>query len=121
MIGLLGVAAWLLLRPGRRIAGLVGGSGPADAFLGRRVSGSDQSAERERELERARQRRDDARPEETSDTVRPNPRGKPSDSLPEQQSTPDKSASSTSGSGSSTSSGGGASGGGEVYRPARRE
>ncbi|MEU6246678.1 hypothetical protein [Glycomyces sp. NPDC047010] len=121
MIGLLGVAAWLLLRPGRRIAGLVGGSGPADAFLGRRVSGSDQSAERERELERARQRRDDARPEETSETVRSSPRGKPSDSLPEQQSTPDKSASSASGSGSSTSTGGGASGGGEVYRPARRE
>ncbi|NUQ90655.1 MAG: MFS transporter [Glycomyces artemisiae] len=119
MIGLLGVAAWLLLRPGRRIAGLVGGSGPADAFLGRRVD-SDRSAERERELERARQRRDDARPEETSDTVR-TPRGKGSDTLPEQQTTPDKSASSTSGAGSSTSTGGGSSGGGEVYRPARRE
>ncbi|MEU5871847.1 hypothetical protein AB0A73_09840 [Glycomyces sp. NPDC047369] len=120
MIGLLGVAAWLLLRPGRRIAGLVGGSGPADALLGRRVD-SDRSEERERELERARQRRDDARPEETSDTVRANPRGKSGDTLPEQQSTPDKSASSTSGAGSSTSTGGGASGGGEVYRPARRE
>ncbi|WP_335991979.1 hypothetical protein [Glycomyces sp. MUSA5-2] len=119
MIGLLGVAAWLLLRPGRRIAGLVGGSGPADAFLGRRVD-SDRSAERERELERARQRRDDARPEETSDTVR-TPRSKGSDTLPEQQTTPDKSASSTSGAGSSTSTGGGSSGGGEVYRPARRE
>ncbi|PRY60847.1 hypothetical protein [Glycomyces artemisiae] len=119
MIGLLGVAAWLLLRPGRRIAGLVGGSGPADAFLGRRVD-SDRSAERERELERARQRRDDARPEETSDTVR-TPRSKGSDTLPEQQATPDKSASSTSGAGSSTSTGGGSSGGGEVYRPARRE
>lgn len=119
MIGLLGVAAWLLLRPGRRIAGLVGGSGPADAFLGRRVD-SDRSAERERELERARQRRDDARPEETSDTVR-TPRSKGGDTLPEQQTTPDKSASSTSGAGSSTSTGGGSSGGGEVYRPARRE
>ncbi|RRR99468.1 hypothetical protein [Glycomyces terrestris] len=117
MIGLLGVAAWLLLRPGRRIAGLVGGSGPADAFLGRRGGDSERSAEREREQERARMRRDDARPEESSDTVRPLRAGK-GDSLPEQQTTPDKPVGSTSGAGSSTSTG---SGGGEVYRPSRRE
>jgi hypothetical protein len=121
MIGLLGVAAWLLLRPGRRIAGLVGGSGPADTLLGRR--GDSGTAEREREQERARQRRDDARPEETSDTVR-TPRGGSSDTLPEQQTTSDKPAASTSGSGSGTStstSTGGSSGGGEVYRPSRRD
>jgi hypothetical protein len=121
MIGLLGVAAWLLLRPGRRIAGLVGGSGPADTLLGRR--GDSGTAEREREQERARQRRDDARPEETSDTVR-TPRGGSSDTLPEQQTTSDKPAASTSGSGSGTStstSTGDSSGGGEVYRPSRRE
>ncbi|WP_112139361.1 MFS transporter [Glycomyces dulcitolivorans] len=119
MIGLLGVAAWLLLRPGRRIAGLVGGSGPADTLLGRR--GDSGTAEREREQERARQRRDDARPEETSDTVR-TPRGGSSDTLPEQQTTSDKPLTSGSGSGTSTStSTGGSSGGGEVYRPSRRE
>ncbi|MCD0442300.1 hypothetical protein LO763_01500 [Glycomyces sp. A-F 0318] len=116
MIGLLGVAAWLLLRPGRRIAGLVAGGGPADAFLGRRID-SDKSAERERELDRARQRRSDARPEESSDTVR-TPRGT-SDPLPEQQTTADRPAGSTSGAaGSST---GGGSSGGEVYRPSRGE
>lgn len=117
MIGLLGVAAWLLLRPGRRIAGLVGGSGPADSFLGRRGSDSDQSAERERELERARLRRENSRPEESSDTVRP-PRSSSGDTLPEQQTTADRPAGSSSG--PSTSTGGG-SGGGEVYRPSRRE
>ncbi|GAA1660896.1 hypothetical protein GCM10009830_02490 [Glycomyces endophyticus] len=118
MIGLLGVAAWLLLRPGRRIAGLVGGSGPADALLGRRVD-PDRSAERERDQERARQRRDDARPEENSETVRA-PRGSSGDSLPEQQTTSDKPAGSTSGAGSGAPASGG-SGGGEVYRPSRRE
>ncbi|MQM28518.1 MFS transporter [Glycomyces albidus] len=116
MIGLLGVAAWLLLRPGRRIAGLVGGSGPADSFLGRR-GGDDQSAEREREQERARLRRENSRPEESSDTIRA-PRSSSGDTLPEQQTTADRSAGSTSGPGTST---GGGSGGGEVYRPARRD
>ncbi|GAA2269505.1 hypothetical protein GCM10009853_023850 [Glycomyces scopariae] len=120
LIGLLGVAAWLLLRPGRRIAGLVAGGGPADAFLGRRVTERERQADRERD-ERARQRRDDARPEENSETVRSSPRSNSKDSLPEQQTTSDKPASSASGGSSTGSPARGSSGGGEVYRPARRE
>jgi len=120
MIGLLGVAAWMLLRPGRRIAGLVAGGGVADSLLGRRID-SDKGAEREREREqeRSRQRRDDARPEETSDTVR-TPRGSGGDPLPEQQTSTDRPAGSTSQAGTSSSTGG-STGGGEVYRPTSRE
>ncbi|WP_091036392.1 hypothetical protein [Glycomyces harbinensis] len=117
MIGLLGVAAWLLLRPGRRIVGLVAGGGPADAFLGRRID-SDKSGERERELDRARQRRDDVRPEEVSDTVR-TPRGT-NNPLPEQQKSAARPAGSTSGPGPSSPTGP-SPGGGEVYRPSRGE
>lgn len=117
MIGLLGVAAWLLLRPGRRIAGLVAGGGPADAFLGRRIDSDRSERERERELDRARQRRDDARPEESSDAVRPSRGG--SSSLPEQQTTAGQPT--VSNSGAAGPSTGGGSGGGEVYRPSRGE
>lgn len=41
MIGLFGVAAWLLLRPGRRIAGMVGGRGPSDVLFARRADSGD--------------------------------------------------------------------------------
>ncbi|MFG3342514.1 MFS transporter [Glycomyces sp. NPDC048151] len=115
LIGLLGVAAWLLLRPGRRIAGLVSGGGVADAFLGRRTTETEREAERERERERTSRRRDDARPEEVADTVRTPRSG--SDTLPEQKTGADQPA----GTSSPTSSGGGGSGGGEVYRPSRKE
>ncbi|MEU6857656.1 MFS transporter [Glycomyces sp. NPDC046736] len=129
LIGLLGVAAWLLLRPGRRIAGLVGGGGPADAFLGRRTSGAEREAERERE--RAAQRRSDARPEESGDTIRSTRRK--GDTLPEQQAGPaDRPVKATSGNtgttstssgttATSTGGGVGGSGPGEVYRPMRRD
>jgi hypothetical protein len=113
LIGLLGVAAWLLLRPGRRIVGLAQGGGVADSFLGRRSSDPERNAERERE--RMVQRRDDARPEEVSDTVRTTRKG---DTLPEQQTSTERPAGA---SGQTTSSSGGSSGGGEVYRPARKE
>jgi hypothetical protein len=118
LIGLLGVAAWLLLRPGRRIAGLVAGGGPADAFLGRRVGNTERDVEREREQDRARIRRADARPEEVSDTVR-STRGT-SDTLPEQQTGSDRPTGSGSKPDTSTTSSGG-SGSGEVYRPSRKE
>lgn len=119
LIGLLGVAAWLLLRPGRRILGLASGGGVADAFLGRRTSETERSAEREREFERALQRRDDARPEEVSDPIRTTRRS--GDTLPEQHTGADRPAGSTNQAGTSSSSGGGSPGGGEVYRPARKE
>jgi hypothetical protein len=115
LIGLLGVAAWLLLRPGRRILGLAQGGGVADSFLGRRTSDPERNAERERE--RMVQRREDARPEEVSDTVRTTRKG---DTLPEQQTSAERPAGST-GQATSSSTGGGSSGGGEVYRPARKE
>lgn len=114
LIGLLGVAAWLLLRPGRRIAGLVAGGGVADSLLGRRTTESEREAERERERERVSRRRDDARPEEVPDSVRTS-RG--TDTLPEQTTGADRPA----GAGSQSSGGGGGSGGGEVYRPSGRE
>jgi hypothetical protein len=115
LIGLLGVAAWLLLRPGRRILGLAQGGGVADSFLGRRTSDPERNAERERE--RMVQRREDARPEEVSDTVRTTRKG---DTLPELQTSAERPAGST-GQATSSSTGGGSSGGGEVYRPARKE
>jgi hypothetical protein len=117
LIGLLGVAAWLLLRPGRRILGLAQGGGVADSFLGRRTSESERTPEREREQERARMRRDDARPEEVSDNVRTT--RSTGDTLPEQQTGTERPAGSTSQAGTSSTSG--ASAGGEVYRPARKE
>lgn len=117
LIGLLGVAAWLLLRPGRRIVGLAQGGGVADSFLGRRTSETERSAERERERERNLQRRDDARPEEVSDTVRTT--RNTGETLPEQQTGAERPASTTSQAGTSSTSG--TSAGGEVYRPARKE
>jgi hypothetical protein len=115
LIGLLGVAAWLLLRPGRRIAGLVAGGGVADSLLGRRTGEAEREAERERE--RVSRRRDDARPEEVADTVR-TPRGG-RDTLPEQKTGADQPAGA--GGPAGASGGGGGSGGGEVYRPSRKE
>jgi hypothetical protein len=117
LIGLLGVAAWLLLRPGRRIIGLAQGGGVADSFLGRRTSETERSAEREREQERSRMRRDDARPEEVSDNVRTT--RSTGDTLPEQQTGAERPAGSTSQAATSPTSG--TSAGGEVYRPARKE
>jgi hypothetical protein len=117
LIGLLGVAAWLLLRPGRRIAGLVAGGGVADSLLGRRTGEAEREAERERERERVSRRRDDARPEEVADTVR-TPRGG-RDTLPEQKTGADQSAGA--GGPAGASGDGGGSGGGEVYRPSRKE
>ncbi|MFC3493289.1 MFS transporter [Glycomyces rhizosphaerae] len=119
LIGLLGVAAWLLLRPGRRIAGLAAGGGVADSFLGRRTSETERSAERERERERSMQRRDDARPEEVADNVR-TPRGV-NESLPEQKTGADQPAGTGSQSGTGSSGAGGTADGGEVYRPPRKE
>jgi hypothetical protein len=119
LIGLLGVAAWLLLRPGRRILGLAQGGGVADSFLGRRTSETERTAEREREQERARMRRDDARPEEVSDTVR-TPRST-GDTLPEQQKGADRPAGAANQAGAGSSTGGGSSGAGDVYRPPRKE
>lgn len=116
LIGLLGVAAWLLLRPGRRIAGLVAGGGVADSFLGRRTSETEREAERERE--RISRRRDDARPEEVADGIRTS---RSTDTLPEQKTGADQPAGTGGPSGTSASGGGGGSGGGEVYRPSRKE
>jgi hypothetical protein len=116
LIGLLGVAAWLLLRPGRRIAGLVAGGGVADSLLGRRTGEAEREAERERDRERISRRRDDARPEEVPDTVRTPRSG--TDTLPEQKTGADQPAGAG---GPAGASGGGGSGGGEVYRPSRKE
>ena len=117
LIGLLGVAAWLLLRPGRRVAGLVAGGGVADSFLGRRTGETERNAERERERERSMQRRGDVRPEEVPENARSSRAS--GDTVPEQQTGVDKPAgASQTGSGST---GGGSSGGGEVYRPSRKE
>jgi hypothetical protein len=118
LIGLLGVAAWLLLRPGRRVAGLVAGGGVADSFLGRRTGETERNAERERERERASQRRADARPEEVPENTRSSRAS--GDTVPEQQTGADRPAGAASQTGSG-STGGGSSGGGEVYRPSRKE
>jgi uncharacterized membrane protein YgcG len=118
LIGMLGIAAWLLLRPASRIKGLVAGGGPADALLGRRTGEAEREAERERDRERVARRRDDARPEEVADSVR-TPRG--SDTLPEQKTGAGQPAGAGGPSGTSASGGGGGSGGGEVYRPSRKE
>jgi hypothetical protein len=67
LIGLVGVAAWLLLRPFRRIATLQGSGGPTDALLGRtkdREKVKEIETERRREITRAGERR----PEGRSDT-----------------------------------------------------
>jgi hypothetical protein len=117
LIGLLGVAAWLLLRPGRRIAGLAAGGGVADSLLGRRTGEAEREAERERERERISRRRDDARPEEVPDTMRTPRSG--ADTLPEQKTGADQPAGA--GGPAGASGGGGGSGGGEVYRPSRKE
>ncbi|WP_199034210.1 hypothetical protein [Glycomyces salinus] len=108
LIGLLGVAAWMLLRPFRRINNLVAGGGPADALLGRR-----RDTEKEREIERERERivertRDQTRPEGQADrgsvrtAERTETRSAPPDHQPGQQA---PSTASTSGDG--------------VYRPQR--
>ena len=119
LIGLLGVAAWLLLRPGRRIAGLAAGGGVADSFLGRRTSETERSAERERERERSMQRRDDVRPEEVPENSRSSRAS--GDTLPEQKTGADQPAGTGSQSGTGSSGTGGSADGGEVYRPPRKE
>ena len=87
LIGLLGVAAWMLLRPFRRINNLVAGGGPADALLGRR-----RDTEKEQELERERQKivertRDQTRPEGQADraTARYSERTETHSAPPDQQ------------------------------------
>ncbi|QSB05506.1 hypothetical protein [Natronoglycomyces albus] len=68
LIGLMGVAAWMLLRPYRRLTTLRGGSSAADSLLGRtadkRSSEKQVEVERRREISRSRR---DSRPESQPD------------------------------------------------------
>lgn len=67
LIGLMGVAAWLLLRPYRRLSSLRGSTGAADSLLGRTP---DKRGQKEVEVERRREitrERRDSRPESQPD------------------------------------------------------
>ncbi|WP_051703776.1 hypothetical protein [Glycomyces sp. NRRL B-16210] len=129
MIGLLGVAAWLLLRPGRRIAGMVGGRGPSDVLFARRSDHGDKdqpgSGAPPRDngrpetaggaIQDLNRNVEDFRPSETAENIR-GIRDK-NDAVPEQPS----GGAAAGPSANASASGGGSSGGGEVYRPARRD
>lgn len=123
LIGLVGVAAWLLLRPFRRLSSFQGAGGPTDALFGR---SADKERRKEVELERRREtiRQSEARPESRSEPGqrkqrehaegRSEARAAPADRQPGQR-TPNSSSVAT-----ATPSGGGASSGG-VYTPPRRD
>lgn len=125
LIGLVGVAAWLLLRPFRRLASFQGAGGPTDALFGR---SSDKERRKEVEIERRREtlRQGQSRPESRSDV----PQGKqpertegrtaPPEQQPGQQTPRNSSAAASAGSGASSGTAGGTSGGG-LYRPPRRD
>ncbi|THV30121.1 MFS transporter [Glycomyces paridis] len=125
MIGLLGVAAWLLLRPGRRIAGMVGGRGPSEVLFARRSDSGDKDRDGDRSgsgaprsngrpehaggpLHDLNRQVEDFKPGETADNIR-SIRDQ-NDSLPGQP-----------GGGSRSESTSSAGGGGEVFRPAGKE
>ncbi|THV41408.1 hypothetical protein [Glycomyces buryatensis] len=135
LIGMLGVAAWMLLRPFRRIAGLAAGGGPTDALLGRRGGGDNDSGSSggpggrggdgsngrpegtSGPINDLNRNVEELRPAETAENIRdirdqtePVP-GQPSGS----GATTPESASSSSG------SSGGGGGGTDVYRPPQRE
>jgi hypothetical protein len=118
LIGLLGVAAWLLLRPGRRIVGLAQGGGVADSLLGRRGSNNQNLGDINEGVRDVNRRLADSRPEEVADNIREI--RDQAGTLPEQKRVPDNSAGSTNDA-AAGSSGSGTSAGGEVYRPARKE
>ncbi|WP_100448905.1 hypothetical protein [Glycomyces xiaoerkulensis] len=114
LIGLVGVAAWLLLRPFRRLSSFQGAGGPTDALFGRTV---DKERRKETEIERRREtvRQSETRPESRSDTApgrqpdRTETKAAPPQSQPGQR-MPTGGSSTT----ASTSSGG-------VYTPPRRD
>ncbi|MCH7229364.1 hypothetical protein L0U85_00580 [Glycomyces sp. L485] len=109
LIGLVGVAAWLLLRPFRRLSSFQGAGGPTDALFGRTI---DKERRKETEIERRREtvRQGETRPESRSDVgqVRQTDRSEGRAAPPEQQ--PGQQPS-----GASSSAGGG------VYTPPRRD
>ncbi|WP_051393114.1 hypothetical protein [Glycomyces arizonensis] len=114
LIGLVGVAAWLLLRPFRRLASFQGAGGPTDALFGR---SADKERRKEVEIERRREtiRQGEARPESRSEAgqgrqERTESRTAPPDQQPGQRTPNNSTAATTSG----TSSGG-------VYTPPRKD
>ena len=117
LIGLVGVAAWLLLRPFRRLSSFQGAGGPTDALFGRTVD-----KRKETEIERRREtvRQGETRPESRSE----GPQGKPQERTegrtapPEQQ--PGQRTPTSSGSPNTTTSSSGTSSRG-VYTPPRRD
>ncbi|WP_051325200.1 hypothetical protein [Glycomyces tenuis] len=116
LIGLVGVAAWLLLRPFRRLASFQGAGGPTDVLFGRTVD-----KRKETEIERRREtiRQGETRPESRSEgsqgkqQERTEGRTAPPEQQPGQR-TPGSGSTTTTTSSSGTSSGG-------VYTPPRRD
>ncbi|GAB3220046.1 hypothetical protein GCM10027447_03940 [Glycomyces halotolerans] len=117
LIGLVGVAAWLLLRPFRRLSSFQGAGGPTDALFGRTI---DKERRKETEIERRREtiRQGETRPESRSDALP----GRSSERSETQSAPPDQRTSSFSSSTRSTASTSGGSSGaqGGVYTPPRR-
>ncbi|GAB3656035.1 MFS transporter [Glycomyces tarimensis] len=119
LIGLVGVAAWLLLRPFRRLASFQGAGGPTDALFGRTI---DKERHKETEIERRREttRQGEARPESRSDAglgrqpERTEGRAAPPEQQPGQQTTSGSRTTAPTPSSSGTSNGG-------VYTPPRKD